>query len=248
MSSLSILFEDNHCLVVNKPPGLPTQAPAHIPDCAEQYARAHIMMRKGKADGRVYLGIPHRLDRPASGVLLFAKSSKAAARIAEQFRDHTVRKTYWAIVGNSQKLPEPGQTATWVDWLIKIENEARGAIAQPETPGAREARAEASLLTRESDFSLLQLHPATGRMHQLRLQCSSRGMPILGDLTYGSPLALGNPTGLPLIALHARSLEFLHPIRFEPIKVVARVPEIWDRFPIGPSMRQACEIEAPPDS
>jgi len=245
VSSLEILFEDNHCLVVNKPPGLPTQAPAHVPDSAESYARGLLMIRKGKTDGRVYLGTPHRLDRPASGILLFAKSSKAAARIAEQFRDHSVRKTYWAIVSNSDQLPQKGQTVSWTDWLIKLENQAKGAIAEADTPGAKEGKSEVLLLAREADYSHLQLHPATGRMHQLRLQCSSRGMPILGDLTYGSPFGLGNPTGLPLIALHARSLEFAHPIRYEPIKVEAPVPDVWDRFPISADIRQSCRISNP---
>jgi len=231
--------------VVSKPPGLPTQAPPHVPDCAENYVRGLLMLRKGKTEGRVYLGTPHRLDRPASGILLFAKSSKAAARIAEQFREHTVRKTYWAIVPTTPSLPQEGQTDSWVTWLVKLEGQAKGAIAKEGDTGAKEARTEARLLAKEDDFCHLELNPATGRMHQLRLQCSARGFPILGDLTYGSPFALGNPSGLPTIALHARALEFAHPIRYEPIRVEAPVPAVWDRFPIGDAIRRTCDITDP---
>ena len=122
---MQILFEDNHCLVVNKAAGLPTQAPGHVPDSEECYARGWLMKSKNKTEGKVYLGIPHRLDRPVSGVLLFAKSSKAAARLAEQFRDRQVEKTYWAIVPTGPKLPSIDEECTWIDHLAKVEGNSR---------------------------------------------------------------------------------------------------------------------------
>ena len=234
---MRILFEDNHCLVVNKTPGLPTQAPPHVPDSEEAHARGWLMSKKGKTAGNVYLGIPHRLDRPVSGVLLFAKSSKAAARLAEQFRNRQVKKTYWALVASSSLLPPKGETATWSDHLSKVEGEARGMVVSAETPGSKPAESVARVVTREEEWALVEVSPQTGRMHQIRLQCAHRGFPVLGDITYGSPFGLGSGSGLPLIALHARQLVFLHPIRYEPVTIEAPVPADWDKFPIGDSLR-----------
>src|SRR3954462_3610074 len=119
MSALRVLFEDNHCLVVDKPAGLLTQAPARVPSL-EAEARAYLKEKYGKA-GNVYLGIPHRLDRPGSGGLLFAKSWKAAGRLAEQFRERRVQKVYWGLVEGTPSPPE----SEWRDWLRKIKDEAR---------------------------------------------------------------------------------------------------------------------------
>jgi 23S rRNA pseudouridine1911/1915/1917 synthase len=236
---MQILFEDNHCLVVNKTAGLPTQAPSHVPDSEESYVRGWLMSKKGKTEGKVYLGIPHRLDRPVSGVLLFAKSSKAAARLAEQFRDRQVEKTYWALVPNTPQLPPDGEQTVWSDHLAKVEGEARGLVVPGETPGAKNAESLARILSREEGWAHLEVKPQTGRMHQIRLQCAHRGFPILGDITYGSPFALASSTGLPNIALHARKLIFLHPIRYEPITIEAPVPADWDKFPIGDLLRHS---------
>ena len=256
---MQILFEDNHCLVVNKTAGLPTQAPPHVPDSEESYVRGWIMSKKGKTDGNVYLGIPHRLDRPVSGVLLFAKSSKAAARLAEQFRERQVEKTYWALVPNTTpsplapsplsqapfaqmspaQLPPEGEQTIWSNFLVKVEGEARGMVVPAETPGSKPAESLVRLLAREPEWAHLEIQPQTGRMHQIRLQCAHRGIPILGDITYGSPFALASGSGLPNIALHARKLVFLHPIRYEPITIEAPVPSDWDKFPIGDLLRQS---------
>lgn len=235
---MQILFEDNHCLVVNKAAGLPTQAPAHVPDSEECYARGWLMKSKNKTEGKVYLGIPHRLDRPVSGVLLFAKSSKAAARLAEQFRDRQVEKTYWAIVPTGPKLPSNDEECTWIEHLAKVEGEARGLVVEEGSPGSKRAESKVRVLGQESEWALLEIKPQTGRMHQIRLQCGHRELPVLGDLTYGSPFALCGVSGRPLIALHARKLVFLHPIRFEHISIEAPVPYEWDRFPVGLDLRQ----------
>ncbi len=236
---MQILFEDNHCLVVNKVAGLPTQAPSHVPDSEECYARGWLMKNKNRTEGRVYLGIPHRLDRPVSGVLLFAKSSKAAARLAEQFRTRQVEKTYWAIVPNAPQLPSKSLESTWIDHLEKVEGIARGRVVKVDSPGSKRAESRVQVLGHEPDWALLEVKPQTGRMHQIRLQCSHRELPVLGDLTYGSPFALAGVRGMPLIALHARKLVFLHPIRFEPVSIEAPVPFEWDRFPIGMGLRMA---------
>jgi 23S rRNA pseudouridine1911/1915/1917 synthase len=225
MTTPAVLFEDNHCLALAKPGGLLTQGvPGGLPTL-EAWARDYLRTRYGKA-GRVYLGIPHRLDRPVSGIVLFAKSSKAAARLAEQFRERKVTKVYWAAVDGTVALPE----GTWDDWLVKVAQEARAEVAGTETPGARHAVLTYRVVQPVDGGTLLELTPATGRMHQLRVQASSRGHPIRGDHLYGSTRDFGPPAENPrerLIALHARTLTFLHPIRYEPVTVTAAMPEYW---------------------
>jgi 23S rRNA pseudouridine1911/1915/1917 synthase len=220
-----ILLEDNHCLAVVKPAGLLTQGvPAGIPTL-EVMVKAYLKDKYQKP-GNVYLGIPHRLDRPVSGVVLFARNSKAAGRLAEQFQTRQVKKVYWALV---EGIVEPAE-GVWEDWLRKLPEEARSEIVPPETPEARQARSRFRRLDMGPDWSLLEIEPETGRMHQLRLQCSSRGWPILGDVLYGSTRPFGPSAELPrdrIIALHARSLTFLHPLRYEPITLTAPLPEYW---------------------
>jgi 23S rRNA pseudouridine1911/1915/1917 synthase len=222
---LEVLFEDNHCLAVVKPAPLLTQGvPPGIPTL-ESMAKEYLKEKYAKR-GNVYLGIPHRLDRPVSGVVLFARNTKAAQRLAEQFQKHQVVKTYWAAVeGNVQ--PEQGR---WEDWLLKIPEEARSKRVSAETSGARHAVLEYRRLIPGPGITLLEIRPETGRMHQIRVQAAERGWPVLGDILYGSKLPFGLPASLPrerVIALHARCLTFLHPIRFEPITVVAPLPEYW---------------------
>jgi 23S rRNA pseudouridine1911/1915/1917 synthase len=226
---LVVLFEDNHCLAVAKPAPLLTQGvPPGIPTL-ESIAKTYLKEKYGKP-GNVYLGIPHRLDRPVSGVVLFARNTKAAQRLAEQFQKHRVVKTYWAAVeGNLE--PEQG---FWEDWLLKIPEEARSKQVSAETPGARHAVLEYRRLAIGPNRTLLEIQPRTGRMHQIRVQAAGRGWPILGDGHYGSAVPFGPNAFLPrerVIALHARSLVFLHPIRFEPITIVAPLPEYW--APLG---------------
>src|ERR1051326_1158197 len=158
-SPLTILFEDNHCLAVAKPPALLTQGvPPGIPTL-EAMAKAYLKEKYHKA-GNVYLGIPHRLDRPVTAAALFARSTKAAQRLAEQFRDRQVRKIYWALVEGDVQPPE----GTWQDWLLKIKEEARSAVVTGETEGARMAVLGYRRLRTGPGWTLLEIEPSTGRM------------------------------------------------------------------------------------
>ena len=222
---LVVLYEDNHCLVVAKPAPLLTQGvPPGIPTL-ENLAKAYLKERYHKP-GNVYLGIPHRLDRPVSGVLVFARNTKAAQRLAEQFQQRQVRKVYWALV-EGEVQPDAG---VWEDWLLKIKEESRTERVDAETPGARHARLRFRVLQRMENGTLLEIEPETGRMHQIRVQAAGRGWPIRGDFAYGATQSFGPATELPrdrVIALHARSLTFLHPIRYEPLTLSAPLPPLW---------------------
>jgi 23S rRNA pseudouridine1911/1915/1917 synthase len=226
---LTVLYEDNHCLALAKPAGLLTQGvPPGVPTL-EAEAKAYLREKYHKA-GNVYLGIPHRLDRPVSGVVLFARSTKAARRLAEQFRDRIVEKVYLALVerGPAGDLPPP--EGVWEDWLLKVADEARAEVVGAEVPGARHARLRFARLGEADDGALLRLEPETGRMHQLRVQSAARGWPVRGDALYGARLPFGPPAELPrdrVIALHAHRLTFLHPIYYEPLTVTAPLPAAW---------------------
>jgi 23S rRNA pseudouridine1911/1915/1917 synthase len=226
---LTILYEDNHCLAVAKPAGLLTQGvPAGIPTLEAQ-VKAYLKERYHKP-GNVYLGIPHRLDRPVSGVVLFARNTKAARRLAEQFQERRVRKVYWAAVEINDPEQAPPEEGVWEDWLLKRAEEARSEVVSPQTPGARHARLRFRRVHLGSEHALLEMEPETGRMHQLRVQSAVRGWPIRGDALYGARLPFGPPAELPrdrIIALHGRSLTILHPIRYEPMTVTAPLPEAW---------------------
>lgn len=226
---MEILFEDYHCIAINKPAGMLTQGPPGVPNL-EIDVKTYIKEKYAKP-GNVYLGIPHRLDRPVSGVVLFARNSKAARRIAEQFQQHRVRKIYWAIVHHQPAA----NSEVWEDWIRKIADQARAEPCEPDAIGAKQAITDVRIVSiLPNHWSLLELSPRTGRMHQLRLQSSLRGCPILGDHLYGSDIDFGPPPALPrdrVIALHARSLTFEHPTRHEPITVMAPLPEIWETVP-----------------
>jgi 23S rRNA pseudouridine1911/1915/1917 synthase len=228
MVPLTVLYEDNHCLAVAKPAGLLTQGvPPGIPTLESQ-VKAYLKERYQKP-GNVYLGIPHRLDRPVSGVVLFARNTKAARRLAEQFQEHQVAKVYWAVVEAAPDRPLP-ESGTWEDWLVKLRDEARAVVASPETPGARRAILHFRRLQSFPGGALLEIRPETGRMHQIRVQTASRGWPVLGDLLYGAVVPFGPLFELPrdrMIALDGRSLTFLHPIRYEPVTITAPLPDAW---------------------
>ncbi len=233
-SGWSVLLEDGPVLVINKPAGLLTQAPAAVPSL-EAEIKAWIKERFDKPSN-VYLGIPHRLDRAVSGVILFTRNSKAAARMAEQFEKRQVRKIYWAIVEGNLAQGE----GEMHDWLLKLPEQSRAEIVEPGTQGARECRLSYRVLAQsESELlgphSLVEIEPHTGRMHQIRVQFAHRGWPIIGDEQYGSTRNLrellpqpvvADSRGLP-IALHARSLTFQHPVRYDSIAVVAPLPVYW---------------------
>src|SRR5439155_14274597 len=178
-------------------------------------------------------------DRPVSGVVLFARNSKAAARLAEQFQKHQVTKVYWAIV-EGKVHPAEG---TWEDWLRKLPNEARAEVVPADAPGSKRAVLDYRVLASGPDESLLELLPRTGRMHQLRVQAAARGHSIRGDELYGAQTTFGRPAELPrdrVIGLHARGLTFLHPIRYEPMTLVAPLPEYWGGH--GPALRRASRL------
>jgi 23S rRNA pseudouridine1911/1915/1917 synthase len=221
----AILFEDNHCVAVNKPAGLLTQGvPPGLPTL-ESRVKDYLRRRYHKP-GNVYLGIPHRLDRPVSGAVVFARNTKAARRLAEQFQERQVAKVYWAAVEGDVRPAE----GVWEDWLRKVPEEARAEPAGPDVPGAKRAVLHYRRLGDCRGGCLVELRPETGRMHQIRVQAALRGWPVQGDALYGARLPFGPPAELArdrAIALHGRSLTFLHPIRYEPLTVVAPLPEAW---------------------
>jgi 23S rRNA pseudouridine1911/1915/1917 synthase len=224
--ALDILFEDNHCLAVCKPAGLLTQGvPAGIPTL-EALARAHLKDKYHKP-GNVYLGIPHRLDRPVSGVIVFARNTKAARRIHAQFQGHTVRKVYWAAV-EGDVTPDAG---VWDDWVRKVADEARTVKAAEGEPGAKLATLEYRVVRRlPGNTTLIEFAPLTGRMHQLRVQAAWRGHPVFGDVMYGGTRPFGpgweNPRDK-VIALHARRLELDHPFAGGRLTIEAPLPAYW---------------------
>jgi len=219
-----ILLEDGPALVVCKPPGVATQAPTGI-DSLETRIRDFIRQREAKT-GNFYLGIPHRLDRPASGAIVFARHVRAAQRLARQFEARTVRKIYWAAVAG---VVEPAE-GVWTDHLWKVYGQPRAQVVEPTHPGAQHAVLRYRTLGRHEHGSLLEIELETGRTHQVRVQAASRGHAVLGDELYGSPLTWGEQYEdwrLRAIALHARELEFDHPMRRERVRVVAPAPTAW---------------------
>ena len=237
--ALSILFEDEHCLALAKPAGQFTQgtwAPT-----GEVTLETAVRGYLDPADPRaVYVGIVHRLDRPTSGVILWAKTIKAARRLSAQFQGRRVRKEYWAIVElrgsvSSRSDPPmetlaPGAKAgeqVWKDWLARADDSGRASAVDEGTKGAREALTTLSFagaVALPSGCAWLRLWPHTGRTHQLRIQAARRGMPILGDSIYGSARPMRQPEG---IALHARSLVLHHPASGREMTLLAPCPSWW---------------------
>jgi RluA family pseudouridine synthase len=226
-----ILYEDSALIVVNKPPGLLTQAPLGI-DSLEFRLKAWLKDRDAKPGG-VYLGVPHRLDRPASGVIVFAKNVRAARRISEQFEGRLVEKTYWALVEGDVQPDE----ATWTDHLKKIDGEPRTIVVDERDREGRIAILHYRVLQRLEGKSLLEIRLETGRTHQIRVQCATRGHPLLGDALYGSTIRFGpwsDDERERLIALHARRLMFRHPMTREPIDFIAPLPAMWAEAGVEP--------------
>ena len=221
-----VLHEDGALLVLNKPAPLLTQAPPGIPSL-EAVAKAYIKQKYAKPAG-VYLGIPHRLDRPVSGVVAFARSTKAAQRVHAQFQQHQVRKVYWAVV-EGDVIPDGG---VWDDWVRKIQEESRVVKATPDEPGAKLATLEYRVLQRlPAGGTLIELAPLTGRMHQLRVQAAWRGHPVFGDVIYGAARPFGPPAEFSrerVIALHARRLTLTHPFTKQQLVFEAPLPAYWD--------------------
>lgn len=217
---LRVLYEDNHCLALDKPAGVLTTHFQGTEETLDRQAKAYLK-QKYRKPGNVFLGVVHRLDRPVSGVMLFARTSKAAARLSEQFRQRTVEKIYWAIVEGTLS-PVTGR---FEDWLRKDETTRRVLIVDDSAVRAQAATLDYRTVRIGRDLSLVELRPRTGRSHQLRIQLAHRGCPIYGDRKYGSKRRLAEA-----IALHARCLTFRHPVREEAIRVTADPPSSWNRF------------------
>jgi 23S rRNA pseudouridine1911/1915/1917 synthase len=219
-----ILHEDDACLVVNKPGGLLTQAPLGI-DSLEVRIKRYLQASQ-PTPGDIYLGVPHRLDRPASGVIVFAKTRKAAQKISLQFERRFVEKTYWALVSGHVVPAE----ATWTDHLKKVYGQPRTTVVEPTDPTGQHAILHYRVLRSLPAASFLEITLETGRTHQIRVQCATRGHPLLGDELYGSTIPFGpwhDDERERLIALHARTLRFRHPTTRDDILAVAPLPAIW---------------------
>lgn len=219
---LAILYEDNHCLAVNKPAGLLSQGDETGEVSVVDLVRDDLRARFAKP-GNVFVGLVHRLDRPTSGVILLARTSKGADRLSAQFRAGTVRKTYRAVV-EGVLIDESG---TWDDRLIKDEARNVVRVVPRDAPGGQEARASYRVLARSGGTTTVELIPETGRSHQLRVQLASRGLPIVGDRKYGAGSTLIAVDGRPRIALHAASVRFKPPTRDDLIEVSAPLPIDW---------------------
>ncbi len=217
-----LLLEDGPLLAVNKPAGLLTEGVPGGEGTLVGAVKDWLKTTYGKA-GNVYLGIPHRLDRPTSGVIVFTRNSKAAARVAEQFERRQVSKVYWALL---EAAPE-ADSGLLVDWLRKVPDDARSEVCEPGIERAREARLEYRTIRRIGDRCLVEVRLLTGRMHQIRVQFASRGCPVAGDVKYGGSLWKQMATEDGLIALHARSLTLRHPIRYDELTIEAPLPDYW---------------------
>jgi 23S rRNA pseudouridine1911/1915/1917 synthase len=218
-----ILYEDNHLIAVNKTCSDLTQGDktgdVTLPDKIKTYLK-----EKYNKPGNVFCGVTHRLDRPTSGVVIFAKTSKALTRMNEMFQQHEVKKIYWAIVKNTPKEP----SAKLTHYLIRNEKQNKSYAYDAEKEGAKKAILSYTLIAQSDNYALLEINLETGRHHQIRCQLAKIGSPIKGDLKYGFPRS--NPDGG--ISLHARQVEFIHPVSKEPICITAPVPDdnLWKAF------------------
>lgn len=212
-----VLYEDNHLLALFKPAGTLTigddTGDITMVDVAREYIRT-----KYHKPGNVFVGVVHRLDRPVSGVLLFARTSKAASRLSDQFRREQVQKTYVAMVDGRVK-PSAG---TFTDWLVKDRVSNRVTSVGEGTANAQKSVMKYQVIRPEGLRTLLQLHPITGRSHQIRVQLATRGLPIVGDVKYGSKHRLGRR-----ILLHAQQLEITHPTQKHRLTITADLPPNW---------------------
>lgn len=216
-TDLQVLYEDNHLLVVNKPALLPTMGVAADKPSLLALAKDYVREKYDKP-GNVYLGVVSRLDAPVTGVVLLARTSKAAARLTKAFKDREVQKTYWAVVS---EIPEPLE-GTIEHYLRKDERHRKMHVTNAGAQDAQLARLSYCVLKEANDLALVQVELETGRKHQIRVQLAKLGHPIVGDRKYGSSMEF--PRG---IALHSKRLEIEHPVRKEKICFEAPLPGTW---------------------
>ena len=223
---IEVLYDSGPCLVVNKPPGVLTQAPAGI-DSMEIRVKAFYRDREQK-EGNIYLGQPHRLDRPVSGAIVFARHVRAAQRLSSQFENRTVTKVYWAVV-EGEVQPEEGR---WTDHLHKRHGMPQSIVVPEGDPRGKLAVMRYRVLGRiDGVGTWLEVELETGRTHQIRVQCASRGHAVVGDAQYGSTRPFGEQfedERLRAISLHARQLGFNHPMTNEPVDVIAPLSTAWE--------------------
>ena len=219
-----ILYEDNHLLAINKLPGQITQGDKTGDPCLADLVKAYLKERDNKP-GQVYCGVIHRLDRPVSGVVLLAKTSKALSRMVEKVRTRDFEKHYWAVVKNAP--PQPAGALE--NWLVKNEERNKSYVFGAARPNAKLARLEyKEVAVSAGGYHLLDINLHTGRQHQIRCQLANIGCPIKGDLKYGAERS--NPDGS--ISLHAYSVTFEHPVKHEMVTITAPNVEISKMFNI----------------
>lgn len=218
---MTVLYEDNHIITVNKTCNEIVQGDKTGDTPLSEIVKAYIKDKYNKP-GEVFLGVPHRLDRPTSGVVLFARTSKALTRLNEMFKSHEkIQKTYWAIVQNAPKQPQ----ARLENWLVRNEKQNKSYVAKPGTKDAKLAVLTYSTIATSDNYTLLEIQLETGRHHQIRCQLAAIGCHIKGDLKYGAKRS--NPDGG--ISLHARKIAFIHPVSKQEICITAPVPneKLW---------------------
>ncbi len=220
---MTVVYEDNHIIVVNKTASEIVQGDktgdTPLSDIVKQYIK-----EKYAKPGNVFVGVPHRLDRPVSGLVVLAKTSKALSRLNEMFRNGEVKKTYWAIVKDCPKEHE----AELTNYLVRNEKQNKSYAYDKEVKDSKKAILHYNLIGHSQNYFLLEIDLKTGRHHQIRCQLAKMGCPIKGDLKYGA--ARSNPDGS--ICLHARRVQFIHPVSKQEIDIVAPVPEgnLWNGF------------------
>ena len=220
---MQVVYEDNHLIIINKSSSEIVQGDKTGDTPLSEIVKSYLKEKYNKP-GNVFLGVVHRLDRPVSGLVVFAKTSKALSRLNEMFRTKDVHKTYWAIVKELPKKPE----GVLVNWLVRNEKQNKTFVYDTEKVGAKKAILDYKVIAHSQNYHLLEIHLHTGRHHQIRCQLAHMGCPIKGDLKYGSPRS--NPDGS--ICLHSRFVEFVHPVSKEVIKAIAPLPEgnLWGAF------------------
>ena len=220
---LDVVYEDNHLLIINKPAGVLIQGDSTRDKPLVEYAKDYIK-EKYKKPGAVFLGVVHRLDRPVSGLVIFARTSKALERMNKMFLDRKIQKTYWAITRQKTR-PEAGKLT---HWLIKDPERNKTTTYDEAVDGAKKAELSYRYLGTLNRHHLIEVKPLTGRPHQIRVQLAALGSPIRGDVKYGYK----QPNEDGSIHLHARKLFFIHPVKKEPVEVIAGVPEteFWEQF------------------